>query len=81
MHSIKKRFIYSLSLLIFLAFIVFLNKGFYANINRSNKHVINEIKKEYNDLDELMNTKYDNTKLIIQDNKSKINVLIQQLDN
>ncbi|MBI9055110.1 MAG: hypothetical protein JEY96_14910 [Bacteroidales bacterium] len=78
--SQKKKIIYSFSLLIFLAFIVFLNRGFYSNDNQNYKQIMTEIKKEYYELENMISVHYDNTNLVIQDKQTQLRVLIQQID-
>src|SRR5674476_305695 len=78
--SFKKRFIYFLSIIAFIGFIIFANKAYYYSDIQTSKQVTNELTKEYYELEKLISINKGFSDLEIQEKQSKIRELLQQID-
>jgi len=78
--SFRKRFLYLLSPLAFIAFIVFLNRAYYFSDNQNQKRIAKELKKEFYELERMMGAQIDNFDLDYQDKQSEIRFLLKQID-
>jgi len=78
--SFRKKFLYALSLVAFIAFIIFLNRGYYFSDNQRQKQIVNELKKVQGELDRMIESQIDYSEFYIQDNKLKIRNLILKAD-
>lgn len=80
--SIKKRIIYAFSILLFIAFIFFLNKAYYFSDNQQYKQVTKDLSNEYLLLEkEICQTNNFSGNLNIQEKQFKVRTLIQQLNS
>lgn len=81
LHSFKKKFIYSLSILAFLGFIIFGNKAYYHSDITRRKQLVKELQREYYELDLLISKESIGKCLDIQDKQLSVRCLIQKLNN
>ena len=54
--SFRKKALYVFSFIAFIAFIVFLNRGYYFGENQKQKEIIVELKQEINEFDKILNS-------------------------
>jgi O6-methylguanine-DNA--protein-cysteine methyltransferase len=80
LDSFKKKLVYSLSILEFIAFIIFANKAYYFSDIQKSKQLTAELTKEYYQLDKWINTNKDFNDIKIKESQSKIRELLQQID-
>jgi len=78
--SFKKRFVYSLSIIAFIGFIIFANKAYYYSEIQTSNQLKKELIKEYFELDKLISINKGFSDQKIQEKQSKIRELIQQID-
>jgi hypothetical protein len=76
--SLKKRLIYTLSLIAFIVFIVFLNRAYYYSDNQQNKQLINELEQTQVELDKLIDNHFYYSGSEIQENEIKIKRLLSK---
>ena len=80
LSSFKKRFIYSLSILAFIGFIIFANKAYYYSDIQTSKQLTKELTKEYYELEKLISVNKGFSDLKIQEKQFKIREILQQID-
>jgi hypothetical protein len=78
--SFKKRLTYFLSVLTFIAFIIFLNRAYYFSPNQNYKQITLELKEECSDLHKMLSIHINNSELMIQNKQVKIRGIILQMD-
>lgn len=78
--SFMNRLKYILSILAFVAFIIFLNRAYYYSDNQNYKQIIKELKEEYYDLNKMISVHNKNSELVIQNKQFEIRELLQKVD-
>jgi hypothetical protein len=81
LSSLKKRLTYIFAILFFIAFIFFLNKGYYLSDNQQNKQLTKELVKEYFVLEKEIRLNKSLSNSNIQERQFKVRALIQRLDS
>jgi hypothetical protein len=78
--SITKRLTYLISILTFIAFIIFLNKAYYYSDNQNYKQITKDLRHEYSDLNMDIILHINESDLLINNTQIKIRELIRQIE-